>query len=540
MSKVELIFSAIDQASGVIGQVTDKIDNLDQELLNEQQTFSNLTDNTNESTFSFTELKSGVDLGMQAFRIANQVLDETVGSFQRYAQQVRDLSAISGESAENTSRFIQVLDDYRISADNVTTATKALTRQGLAPNIDTLARLSDQYLAITDAQARNEFVLQNLGRAGLEWNQVLAQGGDALRAQARAVQDGLILNDKMLERAEKLRLAQDNLNDSWEAFKIQVGEIAVPVLTKALENFNNRAEKTSFVQALLLTGFDDISRIIFDFTDKTNDAADATNGLADAQNNAIPTAEELAAAQQAISDANHELLSTIGQVESAEGTYQNKMMRLTEERKKIEADRAAELAKGADANMDKLAEYDVALARNSQAVSDNQKEHDIANKKIILGLLERKLTADGILDDKELNFLLEKGKAWGVYSQTVIDEAKKAVTAANELANAVHNVPENKNINFNITQTGEIPMFGGGGGGGNRRPIFEARSAGGPILAGRAYIVGESGPETFVSSSNGTITPATPNRNIIQSGQNNFDYDRMARIMRDALLQVSR
>lgn len=38
-------------------------------------------------------------------------------------------------------------------------------------------------------------------------------------------------------------------------------------------------------------------------------------------------------------------------------------------------------------------------------------------------------------------------------------------------------------------------------------PVGGARAEGGPVDAGRSYLVGENGPETFVPSASGTIVP---------------------------------
>lgn len=38
-------------------------------------------------------------------------------------------------------------------------------------------------------------------------------------------------------------------------------------------------------------------------------------------------------------------------------------------------------------------------------------------------------------------------------------------------------------------------------------PVGGARAEGGPVDAGKSYLVGENGPETFVPSENGTIVP---------------------------------
>ncbi|KHQ51256.1 phage tail tape measure protein [Mameliella alba] len=50
-------------------------------------------------------------------------------------------------------------------------------------------------------------------------------------------------------------------------------------------------------------------------------------------------------------------------------------------------------------------------------------------------------------------------------------------------------------------------LFGGGGGGGGGGLFGGFRAEGGPVAAGRAYIVGERGPELMVPGASGTIVP---------------------------------
>lgn len=191
--------------------------------------------------------------GIAGFVSANATLIATVTGvgvavgkayqeFQNYAGQVRDLALVSGTGAEEASRLLQVLDDYQISAQDVTAATRAMTKEGLTPSIDTLAKLSDQYLQINDAQARNEFIIKNLGRSGLQWVNVLQQGSDAIREQSGEVSKSLILNDEMIEKAEKERLAMDALADAWQGFKVQVGA-AVGAMVLANKETKDMAEE---------------------------------------------------------------------------------------------------------------------------------------------------------------------------------------------------------------------------------------------------------------------------------------------------------
>ena len=70
---------------------------------------------------------------------------------------------------------------------------------------------------------KNEFILKNLGKAGLQWANALNQGGDALRASSEEVSKSLILTDEQIKKAEMARLAVDSWADAWEGFKVSVG-----------------------------------------------------------------------------------------------------------------------------------------------------------------------------------------------------------------------------------------------------------------------------------------------------------------------------
>ena len=114
---------------------------------------------------SWTELSSALGIAEQAFTAVAGVVKETYGEYAKYSEEVRDLSLISGTGAEATSRFIQVLDDYQLTAQDAETATKKLKDNGLVPTVETLAKLSDQCRAIKDPAEKMAFIQDNLGTA---------------------------------------------------------------------------------------------------------------------------------------------------------------------------------------------------------------------------------------------------------------------------------------------------------------------------------------------------------------------------------------
>jgi hypothetical protein len=261
---------------------------------------------------------------------------------------------------------------------------------------------------------------------------------------------------------------------------------------------------------------------------------DETYEYADANDTAVESLEDYEARMKEVTSTNKEMLSLLGSMQSAEESYQTTSQKLTEERAKIEKERADAVAAGWWEGSEKIREYDEALAENSKAVQENEKEHEAANRKIVLGYLERKLTADGILDDAETNFLLEKGVEWGIYSDTIIDEMQAAIDEANRLTESL--ITE-KTFTLNVQTSGGNTT--------NTQHVRtgSGRASGGPVMGGEMYMVGERGPEMFVPNQSGTIVP----NNQLGSGEivaaierNRIDEARLGRIIESAMLRVSK
>jgi hypothetical protein len=192
---------------------------------------------------SFTELNSVVSLARQGIQLAGQVYDATIGQTLEYAQTVRDLSLVTGQGAENTSRLLQVLDDFQISGDQLSTAMRALRERGINPTVQSLARMSEEYLRLNPGLERQNFLADNFGtRIGPQFANMMNQGADAIRRMGEEVSDGLILTDEDIQRTEELRLAVDELNDARQAAinEIVIESGVLETLTGLLQNTAER------------------------------------------------------------------------------------------------------------------------------------------------------------------------------------------------------------------------------------------------------------------------------------------------------------
>lgn len=384
-------------------------------------------------------------------------LKASYDAFQGYAQQVRDIASISGAGAEETSRLLQVLDDFQLGAEDVTTATRVMTKNGLTPTIETLAKLSDQYLAIQDPMQRNQFIIDNLGRSGLQWVNVLKQGGDALKRMGDEVNKNLILSDEQIRKAEEQRLAMDALADAWQGFKVQLGSAVGEII---LAN-KHEAEMQAQLEELLGMNFDTISR-----------AAAANREFGDS----VFAIRKQIERGQAATDYWTKWLETSGEViqsdtipnmEDLQKTYENwldllnsvsdeyvrhnqEMASISEERTKVESEMQAALAAGWWENSEKVMGYKDKLAELSDKEAEYTEQYQKnVNSRILAGLAEN--LAKGGWTEAELQYYEQIGLQMGIFTEDSIAQARKVREEIQRLTDEFNNIPEKKYVDIVVS-----------------------------------------------------------------------------------------
>ncbi len=187
---------------------------------------------------TFTELNSVVQLAGQAMEVLKGIYNATVGTTIELGSQVRELSHSVGISAEEASRLIQVADDYKISAQELTTALQLATKNGFAPSIESLAKLSDAYLAISDPTERAAMMAEKFGRNWSTLVPILERGGDAIRESASAISEGLVFSEGDLDAIRNYEQSVDNLGDTFLALEVAISKKVVPALTSYVTELN--------------------------------------------------------------------------------------------------------------------------------------------------------------------------------------------------------------------------------------------------------------------------------------------------------------
>ena len=517
MAENEVDFSivSIDKATAVLNKVENEVSSFGTKI-------KGLADKSKSVVGSFTELNSAWMVANQIIGYGKKAYEEIIGTYLEYAGTVDELMNINGQSAEETSRLIQVTKMYGVETSTLTVAMRTLAKQGKELSVDTLARMSDEYLKLGTAEERQLYITKNLGRAGTEWGDILVTGSRNIKDQADAISDYLILSEEMVSRAEQIEASQRQLKSSTEALKLsQAGfwsETALTgtrVLTIYTKWFENLASAEYKAGAGGLSAFEQFNRA-------ANDAIYDTA----AEEYRLTQAQELADAAQELSQEYQNQLNLIQSLSTENNKYidtQNDLnAEIADTTKKLEEAKAkyGENSKQAQEYQDKLAEL-------SDKYAENAADHEAATKKIVYDNILQKLSVDG-LTDAEFAMAQQIGVALGIIDQASADQATainelstmlingqitldEYTAAVNEGADAVQalvdkiNGVQSKDVYITVHTVYETGS--GSGGGANAPRIAGMRAAGGPVEAGKTYIVGEEGPEPFIPKTDGTIIP---------------------------------
>lgn len=159
--------------------------------------------------------------------------------------------------------------------------------------------------------------------------------------------------------------------------------------------------------------------------------------------------------------------------------------------------------------------------------------HGEKTKRIIFDLMVQKAAMDGVITTAEEGFITRIGTALGLFDETTATVLSEANTAWGEFNSGQISTAESRlwniqrllngqtqfdwNLNVHVNSD-PIPAMGDVGL--KDAPVVikpegetvvnGMRAAGGPVLPGRAYLVGERGPELVIPRQAGTVLPAGP------------------------------
>jgi len=247
---LELVIRAVDQASKVLNDVKKstedlggEFDELNPALANASEEFKKLNAETlkglqptKEAEISWRDVGKALLAVTASLYVVKRAYEAIIVPVVEYADEVRRISDATGAATEDTARLLQVVGDFGVEANALEMAMRTMRNEGLVPSIDSLARLSNQFLSLAPGIERTDFLLKNFGYRGLDMADIMTRGGAAIRAYGEAVDAGLIPTQELMDATEDLTLAQEELSDAWLALSMTATTLLAPALTEMTLN----------------------------------------------------------------------------------------------------------------------------------------------------------------------------------------------------------------------------------------------------------------------------------------------------------------
>jgi hypothetical protein len=262
-NNIDIVLKAVDQASKTINTVSGSVSTLGKTSSGASKFISTLGGSLTSA------IVPTLAVGM-AIKKVTEFTKDSINETVAYNKTVREMTQVLGLGADETSRIIQVADDWGISIEAVRTSLQFMNKTGVTPSIDNLAKLADEYVASTDKAAWANEAVKTLGKGYSTLIPLLALGGDGFRDAAAGIDDSLIATDKAIAASREYEVAVDDLDDVWKGLKYTLGNAVLPVLSDlatttkegidATHDYNDALKAyNSMVKAGLIVGEDKIS-----------------------------------------------------------------------------------------------------------------------------------------------------------------------------------------------------------------------------------------------------------------------------------------
>ena len=245
MADLSILIRAMNEASPEIEEVNRSLGELGPAADDAEgavsDSFGTMMDNIN---ITMLGIFAAIEIGKTAFEALQNMYEGTVGKALDIAGEIEELMRVSGEAPEKLSALRIEAEKADVPFDDLYKAMENLNKNGVAPTIDNLVAIADEYVRLQDPIAQAALLTENFGSAGDEIAPML----EAIAGGVTAVQDaGLIFTEEEIQAAKDYKQAVSDLSSAWEGFSTTIGMAVIPSLTDFLGQFQNTITSTGLL-----------------------------------------------------------------------------------------------------------------------------------------------------------------------------------------------------------------------------------------------------------------------------------------------------
>lgn len=151
-----------------------------------------------------------------------------------------------------------------------------------------------------------------------------------------------------------------------------------------------------------------------------------------------------------LSESNQKYLDLVGSMADAEASYTEKQEGFAQKRAELETELATLRRQGYWEQGEQIQGTLGKLEELTAAEQKAAEEFELAGRRRILSMLEQQLATDG-LSTVEMDYLLNLGNQWGIYSDSAVAAAQAAMAEIDKLSNAIITLPNGKQIVIDLS-----------------------------------------------------------------------------------------
>lgn len=448
--------------------------------------FDNLKQQVPVLGTAFALLTNPIALAVAGLTAFAAISKASITELVNYNKTIRETMQLTGLSAEETSRLVQVSDDWGLNIDEATTAMEMMNKKGVTPSIDNLAKIADEYVNAADKTIFIENATKLYGKSFGNLVPILVKGGDALREQAASINDNLIATDASMKASREYEVAMDELGDTVTGLKYNLGKGLLPAILEVTKGLNGLiesnmdanyafglAKKAYDAGTISLDEYKDICEDIRTRTYENNAAlqelaktekayieySQAVNVQDNIRRGLLPKVTE---ATEDLTLSTEELAKKTSDANFAQAEAERQAGRLTQAYDDMNAAISGRLGPANDDFIKKQGDL-VLQMQNAQTEIDNairdgynplskkvlglqgdydtlkgqytanETEHDRVTKEIMFDILEQRAAIGGLTED-EIKYLSQISEAWGLVDEATLAYMKQADESLGYLA----------------------------------------------------------------------------------------------------------
>jgi hypothetical protein len=430
----------------------------------------------------------GIGAALVGFGALFEAGKQSVETFEKDAEAVRNFQRVAGTSAEDSSRLVDAFKLFGVNADEAGQAIYRMnnrlagadeagnkvtdqlgklgveikrTQTGTIDEIATFDALGAAYARTADAAQKNAILYEAFGRSGQQVSAVLEETAGHLQDVADAQQ--LVFTQEDLDRAHAYEVASNELTQQVDVLKTSIGEKLVPVLT----DFDRGATLITGTLDKMATATRGNMVTAAGLAYADLEQQDAAMRLKDKLDQVTKSYEDQRAAENKLYNTDLSAIDASIGHERALREVSDAVVRL-----KDDTDRYGATSQQARDDIDRLRD---AMVNDARTAADLAAKHEEAAGSMLSASDKAKVFQDALQHEIDT---LGPDSPLRKELQGYIDQ--------------LNNIPREVTTQFNAAGN---PVFG--------PSLTGGRQHGGPVAPGGIYSVGESGPETLVMGAAG-------------------------------------